>query len=52
MTLAIPFLAIILVVAFCLGEDVDRWCIAGGLIFAVSMAGGVPTYSKGESIDA
>jgi hypothetical protein len=53
MTLAIPFLAILLVFALIFGDDIDRACILFALlIFAPGMSA-VPTYSKkGENIDA
>ena len=46
-------LAALLIFGFCFGDDIDRALIFAGLIFALAMAGGVPTHAKkGESLDA
>lgn len=46
-------LAALLIFGFCFGDDIDRACIGGALIFALSMSGGVPVSSKkGDNIDA
>jgi hypothetical protein len=39
-------LAALLIFGFCFGDAIDRACIAGGLLFAASMAGGVPEGMK------
>lgn len=39
---AVLIITALLVFGFYFGDDIDRACIVGGFIFAVSMAGGVP----------
>lgn len=46
-------LAVLLIFAFCFGDDIDRAWIIGALLLAIFGMSAVPTYGKkGEDLDA
>lgn len=54
MTAVTPWIALaaLLIFGLCFGDDIDRAAIVVGLIFAVSMAGGIPSGKHEGELDA